>query len=113
MDLKNGFYRLINEYQSELMTARESKDYKWPFGTLVRHDIMISEKEEKESSDNLNFILNVLTIVSSVSAIFQVVDYWVNSAKTRIPSILANVIILVPLVIIIVVRKLVRKRNKK
>ncbi len=39
MDLKKAFYKFIDEYQTELLAARESEDYKRPFGSLVRRDI--------------------------------------------------------------------------
>lgn len=51
MDLKNDFYRFINEYQSELLAARESEDYKRPFGALVRHDI--TEKIQNHVDTNV------------------------------------------------------------
>ena len=51
MDLRNDFYKFINEYQSELLAARESEDYKRPFGALVRHDI--TEKIQNHVDTNV------------------------------------------------------------
>lgn len=39
MVLKKAFYKFMNEYQTELLAARESEDFKRPFGSLVRRDI--------------------------------------------------------------------------
>ena len=39
MALREDFYRFINEYNTELKNARNSEDFKRPFGRLVRQDI--------------------------------------------------------------------------
>ena len=73
---------------------------------------MLAEKEEKEANDSLNFILNILTIVSSISAVFQIVDYWTNSPETREPSLWALLTVFLPLLVVILVNTFVRKWHK-
>ena len=80
---------------------------------LLEHKIsMLAEKEEKEANDSLNFILNILTIVSSISAVFQIVDYWTNSPETREPSLWALLTVFLPLLVVILVNTFVRKWHK-
>ena len=45
MTLKNDFYKLMNEYNHELVEARRSENYKRSFAGLVRYDI--TEKIQK------------------------------------------------------------------
>lgn len=80
---------------------------------LERKIKMVSEQEEKESNDNLNFVLNVLTIVSSVSAVFQITDYLINSPKNTIWSMLANIVITVPLIVTLLIKNAIKKRKKQ
>ena len=70
---------------------------------------MLSEKEERKSSERLNLILNILTIVSSISAIFQIVDYWINAPQNRSGSIVASVIVLITLTAILAVKFFLQK----
>ena len=71
---------------------------------------MLSEKEERKSSERLNLILNILTIVSSISAIFQIVDYWINAPQNRSGSIVASVIVLITLTAILAVKFFLQKK---
>ena len=80
---------------------------------LERKIKMVSEQEEKESNDKLNSVLNVLTIVSSVSAVFQITDYLINSPKNTIWSILASIVITVPLIVTLLIKNAIKKRKKQ
>lgn len=80
---------------------------------LERKIKMVSEQEEKESNDNLNFVLNVLTIVSSVSAVFQITDYLINSPQNTIWSMLANIVLSVPLIVTLLIKNAIKKRKKQ
>lgn len=39
MTLRNDFYKLINEYNNELVEARRNENFKRSFASLIRHDI--------------------------------------------------------------------------
>ena len=72
---------------------------------------MLSEKEEKKSSERLNLILNILTVVSSISAIFQIVDYWINTPQNRCVSIVSSVIVLITLMAILGIKYFIQKKK--
>ena len=58
-----------------------------------------AEKEEKKSNDRMNFILFILTIVSTVSAVYQTVDYvmayMTDDPVRNVFPLLTNIVILV------------------
>ena len=68
-----------------------------------------SEKVEKRSNDNMNFILFVLTIVSTVSAIYQIADYVINYITNNpiqnLFPITMNIIVIIAIVAIYFYRK--------
>ena len=57
-----------------------------------------AEKEEKKSNDRMNFILFILTVVSTVSAVYQTVDYvmayMADDPVRNIFPLLTNIVIL-------------------
>lgn len=57
-----------------------------------------AEKEEKKSNDRMNFILFILTVVSTVSAVYQTVDYvmayMTDDPVRNIFPLLTNIVIL-------------------
>ena len=74
-----------------------------------------AEREEKESNDEMNFILFILTIVSTFSALYQIIDYimtYIAEApiKNLYPAI-ANLIAAIGLFSFHLVRK--RSQDKK
>ena len=74
-----------------------------------------AEREEKESSDEMNFILFILTIVSTFSALYQIIDYIMTYAleapiKNLFPAV-ANIIAAIGLFSFHMIRK--RSQNKK
>ena len=74
-----------------------------------------AEREEKESNDEMNFILFILTIVSTFSALYQIIDYimaYVAEApiKNLYPAV-ANLIAAVGLFSFHLIRK--RAQDKK
>ena len=73
---------------------------------------LLREKQEKYSNDTMNLILFILTIVSTVSAIYQIVDYVVDyryqSAVKNSYSVIANVIAMIFIIVVFLV-----KRKKK
>ncbi|MFR5701721.1 MAG: hypothetical protein ACLUD0_07470 [Eubacterium ramulus] len=72
-----------------------------------------AEKQEKYSNDTMNLILFILTIVSTVSAIYQIVDYVVDyryqSAVKNSYSVIANVIAMIFIIVVFLVKR--KKRN--
>lgn len=74
-----------------------------------------AEKVEKESNDTMNAILFILTIVSTVSAIYQIVDYIVgyveNAPLNNLYPLVVNIIILVVIAVVFLVRK--RKKSRR
>ena len=76
-----------------------------------------AEREEKNSSDEMNFILFVLTIVSTFSALYQIIDYiMVYTAEAPIKNLypaLANLVTFVGLFLIHLIRKRVRDKKTK
>lgn len=76
-----------------------------------------TEREEKESNDEMNFILFILTIVSTFSALYQIIDYimtYVTEApvKNLFPAV-ANLIAAVGLVSIHLIRKRAREQKRQ
>lgn len=73
-----------------------------------------TENEEKKSNNTMNIILFVLTIVSTVSAIYQIVDYIIqyssNNPIQNIYPLSATLISIIILVVTIIIRK--NKDNK-
>ena len=71
------------------------------------------DREAEYSNDTMNLILFILTIVSTVSAIYQIVDYVVDyryqSAVKNSYSVIANVIAMIFIIVVFLVKR--KKRN--
>ena len=76
---------------------------------LERKIKMHSERIEKQHNANLNLILNIMTVVGSISAIFQIVNYLLDSPKNNIISIVASLVTIITLFGILFIKKHIDK----
>ena len=76
-----------------------------------------SDKIEKDSNDQMNAILFILTIVSTVSAIYQIVDYIIgyleNTPQHNLYPIVVNVITMIVITLVFIARRKIRKGKNR
>ncbi len=76
---------------------------------LERRISLEASKREKESDYKMNISLFVLTVISGVSAIFQVVNYWNDAPENNWQSVAWSILTLVVIILFFGVRFLVKR----
>lgn len=71
-----------------------------------------SAEREKNSDSRMNITLFILTVVSTVSAIFQVINYWFDAPNNNIASIFIVVGVVVVIIIALTVRSFFANHRK-
>ena len=105
---ENALLARMNRYQEQVRNIFEINK------ELVDRQ---SDKIEKDSNDTMNAILFILTIVSTVSAIYQIVDYIIgyleNTPQHNLYPIGVNVITMIVITLVFIARRKIRKGKNK
>ena len=105
---ENALLARMNRYQEQVRNIFEINK------ELVDRQ---SDKIEKDSNDTMNAILFILTIVSTVSAIYQIVDYIIgyleNTPQHNLYPIVVNVITMIVITLVFIARRKIRKGKNK
>ena len=113
--LRKHRYQLeISELLSNTANLTVMEDYFNKKVKIIEQKIAIeSSKREKENDYRMNISLFVLTVISTISAVFQVINYWNEYPVYNKSSVIWCIILFVVITLFLGIRFIIKKLRKK